>query len=118
MNDTAWDTFLSLAISLDDGETFAKPALHQVEWRNSTANNIVIRGPTDGSQMEGGDVWIDPHAPPAERYRNQAKCPNCKNRPGMDGGLIAHWHSADGITWVERAGWQPRPGRCPGRRGG
>jgi hypothetical protein len=80
-------------------------------WRNSTANNIVIRGPTDGTQMEGGDVWIDPFAPPAERYRNQAKCPNCKQFPGMGGGLIAHWHSADGIQWVERPGWQPRPGR-------
>lgn len=111
LNDTSFDTFLALAISADDGETFIKPALHQVRWRNSTANNIVIRGPTDGTQMEGGDVWVDPLAPPAERYRNQAKCANCKKRLGMDGGLIAHWHSADGIRWVERPGWQPRPGR-------
>ena len=62
LNDTSWDTFLSLAVSTDDGDTFKKPMLNQVEWRNSTANNIVIRGPTDGSQMEGGDVRALTHA--------------------------------------------------------
>ena len=50
LNDTAWDTFLSLAVSRTDGDTWEKPALHQVDWRNSTANNIVIRGPRDGTR--------------------------------------------------------------------
>ena len=53
LNDTAWDTFLSLAVSRTDGDTWEKPALHQVNWRNSTANNIVIRGPTDGTRKIG-----------------------------------------------------------------
>ena len=47
-------------------------------------------------------------APPAERYRNQAKCVNCS--PGKDR-TIAQWHSSDGIVWHERPGWQPKPGR-------
>ena len=40
--------------------------------------------------------------------RNQAKCVNCS--PGKDR-TIAQWHSADGISWHERPGWQPKPGR-------
>jgi hypothetical protein len=86
LNDTAWDTALALAVSTDDGDTFTKPLLGQTVWRNSTANNIVILGPVrrgtaggeagSAGQMEGGDVWVDPNAPPAERYRNQARlCP-------------------------------------------
>ena len=53
-------------------------------------------------------VWIDPLAPPPERYRNQAKCVNCA--PDKDR-TIAQWYSADGIVWHERLGWQPKPGR-------
>ena len=29
----------------EDGDTFTKPLLNQIMWRNSTANNLVILGP-------------------------------------------------------------------------
>ena len=45
LNDTAWDTALAMAVSHDDGDTFTKPLLNQIMWRNSTANNLVILGP-------------------------------------------------------------------------
>ena len=42
------------------------------------------------------------------------QCANCApNQVGHKpvAGEIAHWHSADGIKWFERSGWQPKPGR-------
>ena len=51
-----------------DGIHFDKPELNLIDESGSTANNVVIP-----SKLGGSSVWIDPHAPPEERYKNQSK---------------------------------------------
>lgn len=46
-----------------DGIHFDKPELHLIDAGGSTANNVVIP-----SKLGGSSVWIDPHAPPEERF--------------------------------------------------
>ena len=79
-----------------DGLDFEKPILGLHELDGSRQNNVVIPGP-DG----GGCVWIDPHAPTGERYRNQTKC-----YPGWpDGKIPTEYHryaSPDGLHWERR----------------
>ena len=45
-----------------DGYQFHRPALGQVEWSGSIANNILADGPACG-------ILLDPKAPPEERYK-------------------------------------------------
>ena len=72
-----------------DGIHFTKPALNLFEEDGSTANNIVIP-----SKLGGSSVWIDPNAPPEERYKNQSKVYN------PDVSMQFHMHSSpDGIRW-------------------
>ena len=76
--------------------------LNLIEVDGSTANNIVIP-----STISGSSVWIDPNAPPEERYKTQAKVYN----PEVWGQF--HMHSSpDGIRWkllqniqIDRGGW-------------
>ena len=86
-----------------DGIHFDKPELHLIEESGSTANNVVIP-----SKLGGSSVWIDPHAPPEERYKNQSKVYN------PDVAMQFHMHSSpDGIHWKflrrlqlpHRGGW-------------
>ncbi|HTX54488.1 MAG TPA: hypothetical protein VMD08_13850 [Candidatus Baltobacteraceae bacterium] len=46
-----------------DGVHWERPALGQVEFNGSRDNNLLKPGPT-------GQVFIDPHAPPEERYKS------------------------------------------------
>ena len=73
-----------------DGIHFTKPVLNLFESGGTTANNIVIPGDIGGSS-----VWIDPHADPDSRYRNQAKV---YSPPEVWGHLHMHG-SPDGIHW-------------------
>jgi len=52
----------------EDGLHFVKPKLGLVEMGGTKENNAVIDDP-----IQGACVWIDPNAPPEERYRSQAK---------------------------------------------
>ena len=86
-----------------DGIHFDKPELNLIDESGSTANNVVIP-----SKLGGSSVWIDPHAPPRERYKNQSKVYN------PDVAMQFHMHSSpDGIHWKflrrlqlpHRGGW-------------
>ena len=86
-----------------DGIHFDKPELHLIDEGGSTANNVVIP-----SKLGGSSVWIDPHAPPEERYKNQSKVYN------PEVAMQFHMHgSPDGIHWKflrriqlpHRGGW-------------
>ena len=86
-----------------DGIHFAKPELNLIDEGGSTANNVVIP-----SKLGGSSVWIDPEAPPEERYKNQSKVYN------PDVAMQFHMHgSPDGIHWKflrrmqlpHRGGW-------------
>ena len=73
-----------------DGIHFEKPELGLVEHGGSTANNITIPG-----KLGGSSIWIDPNAPPQERYKNQCKVYN------PDVAMQLHMHgSPDGINWT------------------
>ena len=72
-----------------DGIHFEKPELNLIEEEGSTANNIVIP-----NKLGGSSVWIDPQAPPAERYKNQSKVYN------PEVAMQFHMHSSpDGVNW-------------------
>ncbi len=86
-----------------DGIHFDKPELNLIDEGGSTANNVVIP-----SKLGGSSVWIDPHAPPEERYKNQSKVYN------PEVAMQFHMHgSPDGIHWKflrrlqlpQRGGW-------------
>ncbi len=86
-----------------DGIHFTKPRLNLIEEDGSTANNIVIPG-----KLGGSSVWIDPNAPPEERYKSQSKVYN------PDVSMQFHMHSSpDGFDWrflrrielEKRGGW-------------
>ena len=92
---------LLLAISRDEGRTFTKPELNLVSYEGSTANNIVIAG-----IVNGGNAFVDPAAPAAERYKFVATV------MGAPLSLVL-WSSADGKRWSKRgalAGAWPRAG--------
>ena len=67
-----------------DGIHFIKPDL-----KGSAAKNIAIPG-----KLGGSSVWIDPNAPPEERYKSQSKVYDA------DVSMQFHMHSSpDGINW-------------------
>ena len=69
-----------------DGIHFTKPDVGLHALNGSKKNNVVLPGIIGGSA-----VWLDPQAPPAHRYKTQAKVyPSGK----------LHMHSSpDGINW-------------------
>lgn len=84
-----------------DAVNWVKPHLGLVEFRGSKENNIVsldprIRGPG------GMSIFIDPSAPPAERYKTTTNLmiwvidPNTK----LTGARIAGAVSPDGLRWT------------------
>ena len=86
-----------------DGIHFTRPVLNLVDSNGTTENNVVI--PAD---IGGSSVWIDPHAPPEFRYKNQSKV---YSPPEVWGHLHMHG-SPDGIHWklvrdvrLSRGGW-------------
>ena len=95
------ERYVSYAES-SDGIHFTKPVLDLIDVGGTTANNAVIP-----SQIGGSSVWIDPNAPPEERYKTQAKVYS----PEVWGQFHMHT-SPDGIRWklfenirIGRGGW-------------
>lgn len=83
-----------------DGEHWEKPELGLVEYRGSTANNIIYDGRMGNLGFHGHGIFVDPTSPPEARYRM------------IYMGLARHWddagwaanpmsfaYSADGIRW-------------------
>jgi len=70
-----------------DGIRFTKPELNLVEVNGSRANNVVLEG-----RIAGSAVWIDPQAPPHQRYKTQAKV--------YPGGELHMHASPDGYHWA------------------
>lgn len=81
-----------------DGITWTKPDLGLVEYGGDRRNNIVVGHGAAGYRIgqDGMMVFIDPNAPPAERYR-------MVNRFSPDGEGktegVNLFSSADGIRW-------------------
>ncbi len=87
-----------------DGINWVKPNLGLYEWEGSKANNIIM----DSNIENGGGIFIDPKAPPAQRYKLLArlsattvheagKDPQVGNAPSESGLYI--YTSADGLHW-------------------
>ena len=73
-----------------DGVHFEKPRLGLFEMAGTRATNAVIADP-----VQGACVWIDPTAPPEQRYRSQAKWGS-----QADGQTVTWFFaSPDGIHW-------------------
>ena len=72
----------------EDGLHFTKPMLDIVEMKGYGKSNILI------AESRGGDVWIDPKAPPESRYRHQ-----CKYAFIVPGAKLEFYASSDGIHW-------------------
>ncbi len=86
------DGYLCYARS-KDGVTWEKPDLGLVEYGGNKNNNIVIAGPPIRG-VHGHDVFLDPTAAPAERF----KLVFTKSADG--GWLVAGGTSPDGIHWT------------------
>ncbi len=65
-----------------------KPELGLIEFQGSKQNNLVWRGTAEHGQ-HGGTVFIDPNAPPEERYKYVY----------LGGGKLCAAVSPDGIHW-------------------
>lgn len=87
-----------------DGINWVKPNLGLYEWEGSKANNIIM----DSNIENGGGVFIDPKAPPAQRYKLLARLseqtiaqpgrdPQVGNAPNGTGMYI--YTSPDGLHW-------------------
>jgi hypothetical protein len=77
----------------DDGRAWRKPNLGLYEWNGSTANNILMPAVVESN------VFVDPAAPAAERYKFIA---NVSTRQGMQppqGDGMYVYTSADGLRW-------------------
>ncbi|MBI5292101.1 MAG: hypothetical protein HY872_09515 [Chloroflexi bacterium] len=111
--DPGWGSLLCYAES-DDLQTWTKPELGIFEY-DGQASNIVLGGAlTPETGYHGGSVFIDPSAPPQERYKSfyMGRLPldrlrDCERRLGMTADTMAlHYQSAmfaatspDGLHW-------------------
>lgn len=89
----------------NDGEHWIKPNLGIYEWEGSKTNNILM----DSNIENGGGVFVDPRAPPSQRYKLLARLsskrvagqreedPQVNNAPNGPGLYI--YTSADGLRW-------------------
>lgn len=84
----------------DDGLHWRKPSLGLVEFQGSKENNIVTIDPF----VMSGSIFVDPSAPPAERYKMAANSdirefePDAKGRVVLGGAV-----SPDGLHWTKLA---------------
>src|SRR5262245_54245017 len=81
-----------------DGVHWQKPSLGRIEFEGSKQNNIVS---VSGVAGISGGVFVDPSAPPEERYKVAGITtlrqydPNGRDSGGILGGAV----SADGLEW-------------------
>ncbi|MEP0844023.1 MAG: hypothetical protein HRF43_15075 [Phycisphaerae bacterium] len=76
-----------------DGITWEKPALGLTEYQGDRRNNIVIGHSAAGTEAvaEGGMVFIDPNAPPEQRFRMTLKM--------IEPPFVDLYSSPDGVHW-------------------
>ncbi|MSU37310.1 MAG: hypothetical protein EXS36_19880, partial [Pedosphaera sp.] len=77
-----------------DGLIWNRPQLGLFEFQGSRANNILML-----VRRNGATVFIDPKAPPAERYKLLAKMNASAGLPGPEGDGMYIYHSPDGLRW-------------------
>jgi hypothetical protein len=96
----------------DNGLHWTKPELGLVEYRGSTANNILIDGRQAfyGFGFHGSSVFIDPTASPAERYK-MIYMGGVKGHFSGWGSVMVQASSADGLHWQapHHAAWGGPP---------
>jgi hypothetical protein len=96
---TADDTSFCYAESRD-GVHWTKPELGLTEYQGGRGNNILFRQVGSGasrSRVHGSCVWIDPAAPPAERYKAVSQgIWQDRQPPHQVAGMV----SPDGIHWT------------------
>lgn len=80
-----------------DGIHWQKPALGLIAYNGSRANNIVMGHGANGVTLgqDGGMVFLDPNAPPAERFRMVGRF-----GARLPGDTVALFSSGDGIHWT------------------
>jgi len=88
-NESGAGRCMAYAESLD-GIHFTKPKMGLHDLHGYKETNVLIR------VSRGGTVWIDPTAPPQERYRSQCKGPG---RPQFGHRVLHFFSSPDGIHW-------------------
>ncbi|MBM3795330.1 MAG: hypothetical protein FJW31_14980 [Acidobacteria bacterium] len=98
--------FVSYAES-DDGLTWRKPTLNQIDVNGSKSNNVVFAGGPSIGGLELGNVFIDPIAPPEERYKmfypvwdTDHVYPNHGLPFLAEAGVMRGAFSPDGIGWT------------------
>jgi hypothetical protein len=97
---TGNDTSFCYAESVD-GIQWVKPQLNLFEYQGSSKNNILFRqiGPEGAhSRVHGAQVFQDPNAPKAERYK--AVSQGIFAPLGTPPHRIAGMHSPDGLKWT------------------
>jgi len=93
----------------DDGENWTRPALGQVEWAGSRANNLIALGPDPTQECSGVSVIRDEDDPAPERrykmvYGKQLPA-ELKAALGVDRRWVVRTAtSPDGIHWTELKG--------------
>ncbi len=88
------DALLCYASS-DDGLHWTRPSLGLVEYEGSRDNNILFDA-RKGGGLHGQCVFLDPGAPPAERY----KMVFIREPLGYGGWFVHGAVSADGLRWT------------------
>ena len=87
----------------DDGLQFKRETQGLVESKGSTDNNIVFDGGLNGVSPEMGNVFIDPSAPEAERYKmiyTDWEGPHIFVQPFTHNvGVLRGAASPDGLRW-------------------
>lgn len=83
----------------EDGINWEKPNLGLYEWKGSKANNIIMETKVEN----GGGVFLDPTAPPDERYKllalMSAKREKRPHGKAPDGDGLYIYTSPDGLHW-------------------
>jgi hypothetical protein len=86
-----------------DGLTFHRRHLGVVDGPEQAQNNIVFTGGLNGVAQELGNVFVDPHAPAAERYKlvySEWEGPHVFDLPFTHNvGMLRGAASPDGIHW-------------------
>ena len=87
----------------EDGLHFERQKLDLIEFQGSTDNNIVFTGGLNGISPEMGNVFIDPEAPPDERYKmiyTDWEGPHIFEQPFTHNvGVLRGAASPDGLHW-------------------
>ncbi|MBM3737594.1 MAG: hypothetical protein FJW39_17575 [Acidobacteria bacterium] len=85
----------------DDGVTWRTPDLGIIEWNGSKKNNIVFNceRPGGGQRAHGPCVFIDPTAPPAERYKMVYGDSPGQRPPLCSLAVLMGAYSPDGLHW-------------------